>query len=220
MEALVRYLSAYLPIEPGSQIPEDVVARGPEALAEHLNAAAADAYDKKVEEIGVELMPLVEKDVMLRTIDWQWMEYLTQMEHFAKALGCARTASATRWSSTRTRPSRCSTSCASESRADRGGHLPGPRAAQRPPPPKPMVRDLLESGPQRSGWRDQAGARSSEAAARGAVGAAAAEGGAAAGKLGATIPAGVARARNTRGVTEDRWKSSSVPKSCSSASCS
>src|SRR5229473_2971373 len=87
MEALVRYLSAYLPIAPGSQIPEEVVARGPEALAEHLNAAAADAYDKKVEEIGVELMPLVEKDVMLRTIDWQWMEYLTQMEHFREGVG-------------------------------------------------------------------------------------------------------------------------------------
>jgi preprotein translocase subunit SecA len=32
-------------------------------------------------------MPLVEKDVMLRTIDWQWMEYLTQMEHFREGVG-------------------------------------------------------------------------------------------------------------------------------------
>src|SRR5713101_1169241 len=87
MEALVRYLSAYLPIAPGSQIPNEVVERGREALAEHLNAAAADAYDQKVEEIGADLMPLVEKDVMLRTIDWQWMEYLTQMEHFREGVG-------------------------------------------------------------------------------------------------------------------------------------
>jgi preprotein translocase subunit SecA len=32
-------------------------------------------------------MPLVERDVMLRTIDYQWMEYLTQMEHFREGIG-------------------------------------------------------------------------------------------------------------------------------------
>src|SRR5260370_7045196 len=32
-------------------------------------------------------MPLVERDVMLQTIDWQWMEYLTQMEHFREGIG-------------------------------------------------------------------------------------------------------------------------------------
>src|SRR5438876_2502323 len=87
LEGLVKYLSAYLPIAPGSQIPDEVLANGRERLAEHLNAAAAEAYDKKVEEVGADLMPLVEKDVMLRTIDWQWMEYLTQMEHFREGIG-------------------------------------------------------------------------------------------------------------------------------------
>src|SRR6266581_8099956 len=87
IEGLVKYMSAYLPIAPGSQIPDEALANGPEGLAEHLNAAAADAYDRKVEEVGVDLMPLVEKDVMLRTIDWQWMEYLTQMEHFREGIG-------------------------------------------------------------------------------------------------------------------------------------
>src|SRR5438477_4665638 len=72
IEGLVKYLSTYLPIAPGSQIPDEVLASGRERLAEHLNAAAAEAYDKKVEEVGADLMPLVEKDVMLRTIDWQW----------------------------------------------------------------------------------------------------------------------------------------------------
>jgi preprotein translocase subunit SecA len=32
-------------------------------------------------------MPLVEKSVMLQTIDRQWMEYLTQMEHFREGVG-------------------------------------------------------------------------------------------------------------------------------------
>src|SRR5258708_20275028 len=80
-------MSAYLPIAPGSQIPDEALANGPEGLAEHLTAAAADAYDRKVEEVGVDLMPLVEKDVMLRTIDWQWMECRTQMERFREGIG-------------------------------------------------------------------------------------------------------------------------------------
>src|SRR5438874_5235176 len=87
LEDLVKYLSAYLPIEPGSEIPESALRSGREGLSEHLNAAAADAYDRKVEEIGADLMPMVERDVMLRTIDWQWMEYLTQMEHFREGIG-------------------------------------------------------------------------------------------------------------------------------------
>ncbi len=87
LEGLIRYLSAYLPIAPGSEIPEAVLQKGPEGLVEHLNAAASEAYDQKVAEIGADLMPLVERDVMLRTIDWQWMEYLTQMEHFREGIG-------------------------------------------------------------------------------------------------------------------------------------
>jgi len=87
LEGLVKYLSAYLPIAPGSQIPDEALEHGQEGLAEHLNNAAADAYDQKVEEFGAEIMPAVEKSVMLQTIDRQWMEYLTQMEHFREGIG-------------------------------------------------------------------------------------------------------------------------------------
>ncbi|MEO8744756.1 MAG: preprotein translocase subunit SecA [Candidatus Dormiibacterota bacterium] len=87
LDGLVKYLSAYLPIAPGSMIPDEALNSGPEGLVDHLYAAASDAYDRKVEEIGADLMPLVERDVMLRTVDWQWMEYLTQMEHFREGIG-------------------------------------------------------------------------------------------------------------------------------------
>src|SRR5260221_253261 len=39
IEGLVKYLSAYLPIAPGSEIPETALEHGQEGLAEHLNAA-------------------------------------------------------------------------------------------------------------------------------------------------------------------------------------
>ncbi|MHB8590091.1 MAG: preprotein translocase subunit SecA [Candidatus Dormibacteraceae bacterium] len=87
LEGLVKYLNAYLPIAPDSQIPDEALAGGPEGLLEHLFEAASDTYDKKVEEVGADLMPLVERDVMLQTVDWQWMEYLTQMEHFREGIG-------------------------------------------------------------------------------------------------------------------------------------
>jgi preprotein translocase subunit SecA len=87
LEGLVKYLSAYMPIAPGTQVPEEILVKGSDALVEHVFAAASEAYDRKIEEIGPELMPIVERDVMLQRIDWQWMEYLTQMEHFREGIG-------------------------------------------------------------------------------------------------------------------------------------
>src|SRR5207302_546073 len=87
LEGLVKYLSAYLPIAPGSQIPDEAMHNGPEGLVEHLYAASSEAYDRKVEEMGAEQMPAVERSVMLQTIDWQWMEYPTQMEQFREGIG-------------------------------------------------------------------------------------------------------------------------------------
>jgi preprotein translocase subunit SecA len=191
MEGLVRYLSAYLPIEPGSQIPEEVVVRGPEALADHLNAAAADAYDKKVEEISVELMPLVEKDVMLRTIDWQWMEYLTQMEHFREGVGLRaygqrdplveyKNEALEMFNELRERIQSSIVAGIFRVRVQRNAP---------PPAPKPLVRDLLESGPSDPDGATKAGRNGAPKQRRAApVGAAAAEGGAAAGKLGRNDP--------------------------------
>src|SRR5947209_5239847 len=86
-EDLVKYLSGYLPIAPGSQIPDEALHKGAEGLVEHLYAAATEAYDRKVEEMGAEVMPIIERDVMLRMIDWPWMEYLTQMEQFREGIG-------------------------------------------------------------------------------------------------------------------------------------
>jgi preprotein translocase subunit SecA len=87
VEGLIKYLSTYLPIAPGSELPDEALQKGTPGLIDHLYAAAEEAYDRKVEEVGADLMPLVERDVMLRTIDWQWMEYLTQMEHFREGIG-------------------------------------------------------------------------------------------------------------------------------------
>src|SRR5438876_3374770 len=61
LEGLVKYLSTYLPIAPGSEIPDEALHKGPEGLVEHLYASAEEAYDRKVQEMGAELMPVVER---------------------------------------------------------------------------------------------------------------------------------------------------------------
>jgi preprotein translocase subunit SecA len=86
LESLVKYLSGYLPIAPGTEIPDEALHKGTEGLIEHLHAAASEAYDRKVEEVGAEPMPFVERSVMLQAIDYQWMEYLTQMEQFREGI--------------------------------------------------------------------------------------------------------------------------------------
>jgi preprotein translocase subunit SecA len=87
LEGLVKYLSTYLPLAQGSEIPDEALHDGPEGLVEHLYASALEAYDRKIQEMGPELMPVIERSVMLQVIDWQWMEYLTQMEHFREGIG-------------------------------------------------------------------------------------------------------------------------------------
>jgi preprotein translocase subunit SecA len=149
IEGLVKYLSAYLPIAPGSQIPEDATHQGTEGLVEYLAASASDAYDKKVDEIGAELMPLVERDVMLRTIDWQWMEYLTQMEHFREGIGLRaygqrdplveyKNEAFEMFNELRDRIQASIVAAIFRVQVQRNAP---------PPPPTPLVRQVMESGP-------------------------------------------------------------------------
>jgi preprotein translocase subunit SecA len=191
MDGLVRYLSTYLPIEAGSQIPEDVLLRGRDALTEHLSAAAAEAYDKKVEEVGADLMPLVERDLMLRTIDWQWMEYLTQMEHFREGIGLRaygqrdplveyKNEAFEMFNELRERIQ--GSIVAGIFRVQVQRNAP-------PPPPPPIVRQVLESGPGDPDGAAGAGRNGAPKQRRGApVGAGAAGAAGAAGKIGRNDP--------------------------------
>jgi len=159
LEGLVKYLSAYLPLAPGTQIPDEALTKGPDGLVEHLHAAASDAYDRKVEEVGAELMPMVERDVMLRTIDWQWMEYLTQMEHFREGIGLRaygqrdplveyKNEAFEMFNELRDRIQGSIVSGIFRVQVQRN---------QAPPPPKPVVGQIVESGP---GELDGSGGRS------------------------------------------------------------
>jgi preprotein translocase subunit SecA len=149
LEGLVKYLNAYLPLAPDTQIPDEALHSGPEGLVDHLAAAAADTYDKKVEEIGADLMPLVERDVMLRTIDWQWMEYLTQMEHFREGIGLRAYGQRDPLVEYKNEAFEMFNELRERIQASivaRIFRVQVQRNAPTPPPP-PLVRQVLESGP-------------------------------------------------------------------------
>ncbi|HSS60727.1 MAG TPA: preprotein translocase subunit SecA [Candidatus Limnocylindrales bacterium] len=185
LEGLVKYLSTYLPIAPGSEIPDEALHRGPEGLVEHLFAAATEAYDRKVEEMGAELMPVVERSVMLQTIDWQWMEYLTQMEHFREGVGLRAYGQRDPLVEYKNE----AFEMFNELRERIQGSIvsliyrvaPAP-----PPPPTPLVRQVLESGPAEPDGANGAGKRAAAQQRKGApVGVAASSAGATPGAAGA-----------------------------------
>ena len=58
-----------------------------EAIADRCIADASKGYEKKVAEIGGELMRGVEKQVMLRQLDNHWKEHLAGMDHLRQGIG-------------------------------------------------------------------------------------------------------------------------------------
>jgi preprotein translocase subunit SecA len=58
-----------------------------EGIAEKCIEEAAKAYEKKVGNIGADLMRGVEKQVMLRQLDHHWKEHLAGMDHLRQGIG-------------------------------------------------------------------------------------------------------------------------------------
>jgi preprotein translocase subunit SecA len=58
-----------------------------EAITDRCIDEASKAYQKKVSEIGAELMRGVEKQVMLRQLDNHWKEHLAGMDHLRQGIG-------------------------------------------------------------------------------------------------------------------------------------
>ena len=58
-----------------------------EGIAERCIGAAQEAYDRKVGDIGSDLMRGVEKQVMLRQLDHHWKDHLAGMDHLRQGIG-------------------------------------------------------------------------------------------------------------------------------------
>jgi preprotein translocase subunit SecA len=58
-----------------------------EGITERCIEEARNAYERKVAEIGADLMRGVEKQIMLRQLDFHWKEHLAAMDHLRQGIG-------------------------------------------------------------------------------------------------------------------------------------
>ncbi len=65
----------------------DVEELGVEELADKLKQLADSKYDEKEERLGPELMPVFQRDVMLRVVDQSWKDHLLALDHLREGIG-------------------------------------------------------------------------------------------------------------------------------------
>jgi preprotein translocase subunit SecA len=82
-EALHRELTQYYPTE----IDESKVSGGTAAVVDHAVEEALDAYSKREEDLGGEVLRQVERSVMLSVIDNKWREHLSEMDYLRAGIG-------------------------------------------------------------------------------------------------------------------------------------
>ena len=86
--SLLQDLSSILPPPPQHLIASEAKqsrSNGKE-IAEKLSDYAAELYNQREQEIGADIMRLVERQVMLRVVDRLWMEHLTAMDRMRRGI--------------------------------------------------------------------------------------------------------------------------------------
>lgn len=86
LENLLRAVNTVFPVPEDVTI-ESLTGQGQEDLSDFLQELAVEAYDAREAEIGADDARLLERVVLLNTIDTQWIEYLTHMEELRQGIG-------------------------------------------------------------------------------------------------------------------------------------
>jgi len=86
IEGLLEEINRIMPLPP--EINHHTLAQmSPEDIEARLIDGAESLYEKKEKELGEESMRLLERLVMLRTLDNLWIDHLTMMEHTRQGIG-------------------------------------------------------------------------------------------------------------------------------------
>ena len=86
-EALVRELSGIMPLPPEFRDPEDMRDYSTEEIEEGVLGHASFLYEKIEDELSADEMRNLERHVMLRVIDSNWVQHLTAMENLRQGIG-------------------------------------------------------------------------------------------------------------------------------------
>ena len=86
-EALVSELSGIMPLPPEFRDPDDMRDYSTEEIEEGVLGHASFLYEKVEDELGADEMRNLERHVMLRVIDSNWVQHLTAMENLRQGIG-------------------------------------------------------------------------------------------------------------------------------------
>ncbi|MCH8206934.1 MAG: preprotein translocase subunit SecA, partial [Chloroflexi bacterium] len=86
-ETMLNELAAILPLPPDLSHPDRIVEMDPEEVDEGLIAHAREVYDAMEEALTPEVMRTIERQLMLRTTDVNWVQHLTTMENLRQGIG-------------------------------------------------------------------------------------------------------------------------------------
>ncbi|MBI1276537.1 MAG: preprotein translocase subunit SecA [Anaerolineaceae bacterium] len=86
LEGLYRRVLAIFPV-PEHVNPETMAGKDVEEIEEMLLNAINEVYDRKISELGTEMMPKVEKWAMLRAVDQHWQRHLTDLDVLREGIG-------------------------------------------------------------------------------------------------------------------------------------
>jgi preprotein translocase subunit SecA len=87
VEAMLGELGTIFPIRGKLADPDTVAQMGQEEIEEGLAALANELYEEQEAVLGPEIMRDLERQVMLRVIDANWVPHLTSMENLRQGIG-------------------------------------------------------------------------------------------------------------------------------------
>jgi len=87
VDGLLRELMTVFPTTEGFPPKDDIFEMRPEEAEEVFLGLIDTIYDKRTGEFGAELLHKLERTIMLRTIDENWVEHLTSMDNMRQGIG-------------------------------------------------------------------------------------------------------------------------------------
>ena len=86
-ESMLKELAAILPLPSDLSHPDRIAEMDPEEVDERLIAHAREVYGAMEESLTPEVMRTIERQLMLRTTDANWVQHLTTMENLRQGIG-------------------------------------------------------------------------------------------------------------------------------------
>ena len=87
LEPMVKEIGAIFPLSPEDADPEPLYDMTAEEIEEKFLDIAEVTYERRETELSPELMRVIERHVMLRVIDMNWVQHLTSIEHLRQGIG-------------------------------------------------------------------------------------------------------------------------------------